>query len=349
MIKLDKKYIEAVENAGSLEDLFPLLQNAIKLEHATIPTYLSAMMSIKPGTNESIAAIFQSIVVEEMLHLSIACNILNAIGGAPEINVPGFIPTYPGPLPMGIDHDLTVQLVPLSLSAVHDIYMAIEEPEDPIIFPIKISAFLEATEATYATIGLFYRAVQAQLLLLAPDKLPGDPARQMTQLFPPDQLFPILTRQDAINAINIIVEQGEGTTKKPTDQQGELAHYYRFAEVFNGKQLVPDKSEPKGYSYSGAPIVLDTAGVFNMKPNTKMADLAAGSEAWNAASEFNQAYSRLLNVLHATFNGKPNLIASTLGMMYDIKLYGEKLAAMPFPGKAGVTVGPPFEFVQVLP
>ena len=86
-----------------------------------------------------------------------------------------------------------------------------------------------------------------------------------------------------------------------------------------------------------------------MYPDTKLAGLPAGSEAWNAASEFNQAYSRLLNALHTTFNGQPDNIVSTLGMMYDVKLCGEKLAAIPFPGKTGVTVGPSFEYISVLP
>src|SRR5205814_1549988 len=98
MVKIQKKYIEAVRNASTLSDLFVHLQNAIKLEHATIPAYLSGLMSIRPGANAAVAEIIHSVVIEEMLHMSIACNILNALGGAPDINVPGFIPGYPGPL-----------------------------------------------------------------------------------------------------------------------------------------------------------------------------------------------------------------------------------------------------------
>jgi hypothetical protein len=55
-----------------------------------------------------------------------------------------------------------------------------------------------------------------------------------------------------------------------------------------------------------------------------------------------------LNALHVTFNGNPGNIDSTLGMMYDVKLQGEKLTAMPFPSKAGFNVGPTFEFVETL-
>jgi hypothetical protein len=59
------------------------LQGAIKLEHSTIPAYLYALYSLKPGENQRIADLLTSIVQEEMLHMSLACNVLNAIGGEP--------------------------------------------------------------------------------------------------------------------------------------------------------------------------------------------------------------------------------------------------------------------------
>jgi hypothetical protein len=351
MIRLQPTYLHQVQNASNLEALYPLLQNAIKLEHATIPTYLTGMISIQHGTNREIWNIIHSVVLQEMLHMSIACNVLNALGGQPAVNHPKFIPTFPGPLPMGIDNDLIVNLLPLSLqAAVHDTYMAIEEPEDPLNFPVKQKAALAADEP-FATIGAFYQAIQAKIVELYPnpdDPLPGDPAKQMTRMFPPDELFPILTQADAINAINIIIEQGEGTSQSPLDPEGELAHYYRFAEIYYGKRLVPDSTEPLGYSYSGAPVHFDSAGIYNLNPNTKIADLPEGSEARNAAIEFSEAYTRLINALNDTFNGNPDNISHTIGMMYDIKLFGEKMAQMSFPGKDGVMVGPTFEYQSTI-
>lgn len=346
MIQIDSKYIDRIDNATSMKDLHLILQNAIELEHATIPTYLTAMISIKPGTNQTIKNIFHSVVIEEMLHMSIACNILNALGGSPDINTPAFVPKFPGPLPMGINSGLIVSLVPISLDAIKNIYMEIEEPEDPLNFPVKSAA---VQDVHYATIGQFYDAIKKKINILAPDILPGDPSKQMTEMFPSDEIFPILTKNDACRAIDIIVEQGEGTTHSPLDPEGELAHYYRFAEIYHGKELVADSTEPLGYSYSGSPIVLDSAGVHNIQPDTKLNDLPAGSEAYRAASEFSQAYSRLLNALHTTFNGAPDTIKHTIGMMYDVKLLGETMAAMPFPGKTGVTVGPTFEYMPLIP
>src|SRR3954463_945906 len=98
MIRLDRKVVEAVQAAAVREDLYPWLQNAIELEHATIPPYLTAMFSLKAGTNEEIRQLIRSIVIEEMLHLTVSANILVAIGGSPQLNTPEFIPKYPGPL-----------------------------------------------------------------------------------------------------------------------------------------------------------------------------------------------------------------------------------------------------------
>src|SRR5580698_6425575 len=75
------------------------LATAIQLELSTIPPYLCALYSIKSGTNAEAVRIIRSVVVEEMLHMILACNILNAIGGELAVNRKGFIPTYPGKLP----------------------------------------------------------------------------------------------------------------------------------------------------------------------------------------------------------------------------------------------------------
>ena len=41
------------------------------------------------------------VAVEEMLHLTLAANVLNAVGGTPDLTAPGFVPEYPAYLPDG--------------------------------------------------------------------------------------------------------------------------------------------------------------------------------------------------------------------------------------------------------
>ena len=342
MPKLDAKYVAAIRSATTHADLHEVVQGAIELEHATLPPYLTAMFSLHPGKNNKIRDIIRSIVLEEMLHMSIACNTLNALGGSPEINKHAFIPEYPpGKLPMGVAADLTIELKPYSKDQVKDTFMKIEEPEDPI----DLRAVSELAEEV--TIGEFYTALKQQILALGGSSLPGDPSRQVPQFFPKDQLFPITTKEEAAAAIDIIIKQGEGTSTSPTDGEGEFAHYYKFEELYEGNELVANPSAPDGYSFTGPEIPFDDNAVFNLFPNTKAAMLPPDSEERRNANQLNFVYAKLLNGLHRTFNGEPDFLHNTLGLMFDLKLIAEQLCASEFPGKPGYNVGPPFEYVDI--
>src|ERR1700761_6590374 len=113
---------------GTVEGLRSALQSAIELEHSTIPPYLYALYSIKQRENAEIAALILSVVLEEMLHMALACNILNAVGGKPDMDKPSFIPKYPGHLPGSVQDELVVGLAPLSIDVVQKTFMGIEEP-----------------------------------------------------------------------------------------------------------------------------------------------------------------------------------------------------------------------------
>jgi hypothetical protein len=350
MLKIRAEVVQAIHTAENEFDLHAHVQAAIQLEHATIPPYLTAYFSIKPGQMRDIAGVLQSVFVEEMLHMAIASNLLNAIGGQPKINDPAFIMSYPGPLPLGIGADpaggdLIVGLAPLSKQLVHDVFMQIEEPEDPLEFPVEAAA---AAAPTFATIGQFYRAISDKILELGDGIFTGDPSRQVVNeaWFPSDQLFEIRAAADAVKAIGIIVEQGEGTAKSPLDPEGDLAHYYRFAEIFFGKRLIPKPGSPGGFAYAGAPIPFDPAGVWNIVSNAKASQFAAGSRARMLADQFNQSYSRLLNALHTTFNGMPGALDRAMGLMYELEATAAKLVATR-DDATGLQAAPPFEYVQV--
>lgn len=75
-------------------DLYKHLQHAIDLELWTIPLYLTSLYSIKdlkklrPENYPDDAKLILSVVVQEMLHLELVCNICNALGYAPKISQP---------------------------------------------------------------------------------------------------------------------------------------------------------------------------------------------------------------------------------------------------------------------
>ncbi|MGZ9722014.1 ferritin-like domain-containing protein [Rhizobium miluonense] len=110
----------------NVEQLKEYLQVAIQLEHATIPPYLTAAYSAKIEVNKPSIDIISAVAKEEMLHLTLAANLLNAIGGQPDLISADFVPHYPAHLPTGQD-DFDVSIEKLSDHALQT-FLAIERP-----------------------------------------------------------------------------------------------------------------------------------------------------------------------------------------------------------------------------
>ena len=336
MIHLRKEVIARA--ADGLDGLKSALQSAIELEHATLPPYLYALYSIRPGSNTRIAAIIQSVAMEEMLHLALCCNLLNAIGGAPSLDQPDFIPAYPGPLP-GAVAEIDVPLAPVSKPLIHDIFMEIEEPEDPLEFPVE-RLELFAARAASITIGQFYQAIKAQMAQLAAggNIFVGASSRQLGTGLP--RLFRVTDLSSANNAIDLIVKQGEGTPNSPLNPADMPAHYYLFAAAYNGRELVPRPGVPP-FAYAGDPIRFDENGVVPLvtNPTPKRYE---GTAAAGANEQFNRTYTQLLQLLHQTFNGSPTSIFESISLMRQLR--GEALALTQIEFESGLFAGPTFTY-----
>lgn len=330
-MKIARQHMDAVLQANSAADLLPIIQKVIELEHATIPPYLCGYFTIRQGSNDLAAEIIRSVVVEEMLHLTIACNLMNALGGAPSIDSPDFVPDYPGELPFGIGEHFQVHLRKCSVDQVRDVFMKIEEPEDPIDIPVVRS--MDEMKAAVAqfdlTIGALYQALslviqQLEAAAQADGKtiFVGDKSRQVAprKWFPdPDEMFAIANVDDAARAIKVIIDQGEGTTTDPFDLGQQPAHYYRFEQIVEGKMLEKRPGETPPYAFSGEPVVLDTSRIFDMDDNPKIANYREGSNARRMATQFSYNYTKLLKSLHDTYNGNPDGIDRSMGGMYELR------------------------------
>ena len=149
------------------------LQWAIELEHATLPPYLCALYSLEPGTNDDARTVLGGVFIEEMLHLVLAANVLNAVGGRVVLDSPRLLPRHPRRLPHS-DPSLTVSLAPFGPDAL-DTFLRIERPAP---------AQGRAEADRYETIGQFYAAIERGLKDLC-ERLgesavfSGDPARQV--------------------------------------------------------------------------------------------------------------------------------------------------------------------------
>ncbi len=345
MLTLPRSTFQSIRSAGHARELYPWLQSAIELEHATLPPYLTAFYSIAPGENTEVAGIIRSVVMEEMLHMMIACNVLNAIGGSPAIDQPRFVPRYPGHLPMGVRPDLEVSLEPLSRRLVKDVFMEIEEPEDPQSFPRTALRKSAPQAEEFGTIGEFYEAIIEKLAELGDAAFVGDPSRQVVGAgYPPDALFPITNVETATRALRLIVQQGEGSGRNPLDPEGAPAHYYRFAEIVQGRRLRRDPQSPGGFSYSGDLVPLDPNGVLPLAANKHLSDYTVGSPAWYRVSAANRAYSSLLAALHNATNGAPASLRDAIGLMFTLRLAFLACTEVDGP-EAGTKAAPTFEFV----
>ncbi len=344
MIRLQRSWVEGVRAARSAADLHEYLQAALNLEHATIPLYLNAYFSLQPGTNNKVGSAIRSVVVEEMLHFIIVANVLNAVGGHPLIDSPDIVPTFPGPLPMGIDGDLVLHLAPMSMAQC-EAFMDLEEPEDPRSFPRRTA---ESGEPELETIGTFYDAITEKIRDLGVDAFrnPSQPQVTAEGWFLSTDLFPVTDVSSAVAALELVVSQGEGTRASPIDADGDVAHYYRFSEIKHGHQLVTNPRVPEGFSFTGDPVPFDANQVWPFAIDPRAERYAEGTAARRMVDQFNRSYTKLLKALHETFNGLPATLDSTMGLMFELRPEAQKMVATPDPSDGSLCVTPTWQYLD---
>jgi hypothetical protein len=340
--------ISGTNAIDTLDDLRRHLQWAIELEHSTIPPYLCALYSLDPDRNAEAGQVIGSVLTEEMLHLALAANLLNAVGGTPRLDTPELLPAYPHPLPHG-DRSLHIQLVPFGTQAL-DLFLRIEKPA---------SADEPPQSDEYRTIGQFYAAIKAGFETLC-DKLgetemfSGDPGRQIGQFHlrgGGGTVVPVHDLASALAALGEIIEQGEGAARSAVwdgdrdvfhPDREEVAHFYRFQELRLGRRYRTGDTPASGPT--GEAIEVDLDGVFPMRPNQRIEDYRQGSPVRIAQEQFNQTYCLLLCQLEEAFNGDPGRLKDAVGAMYALR--GQALALMKMPsGDGRTTAGPTFEYV----
>ena len=332
----------------SMDTIPDALRIAMRLEFATIPVYLYALYSLDTddtGKNQAIHDLLRTVVIEEMLHMAQVGNILNALGAPPQLNSPDMVPTFPNPLPGGVEAQLTVGLKPFSLEAVTDTFLVIEEPEHPLDFPI-------AAAAPPLTIGRFYANINQTIQAADPGIFVGDPPRQVAAQSHGTGIFKVTDKASVAQAIDLIVEQGEGTTSSPNALNGDFAHFYRFQEIKEGRKLiknpnaVPTDPPDQQFVFSDSAadaIPFDASGVRPLRESPKAADYAPGSPERLACDAFNVTYTKLLKGLHDAFNGQPNKLGATTATMFQLSSKAAELANIRLAD--GTHAGPSFEFV----
>jgi hypothetical protein len=327
-----------VEPITDVADLRRHLQWAIEVEHSTIPPYEYAMWSVVDRDSEAATAI-KYVVREEMLHAALAANLLSAVGGSPRFTGDA-VPRYPEPMR---HHDpkqpLVLHLAPVSIELVRDVFLRIEQPDEPGSQP-------EADR--YETLSQFYEAIVAGFVRLGDSIFTGDPRLQVTKGYAGHgggALFPVTDIDAALLAIDEIVEQGEGAHTSPLTPSGfdhsrlahlklepfgfegapEPAHYWRFLDIVEGRTPLGD--------------------VHPMRVDPSTGELPAG-ELRDLSRLFDASYSLQMQVMERVWRSgdeSPLIDAAMVPLMnHAEKPIALALLRETWPGGTGEVAGPPF-------
>ena len=320
-----------------VDDLRAHLQTAIEIEWSTIPPYLCALWSLGEEHNREAATCLRDVVMEEMLHLTLAANVLNALRGEPQLDSP---PSYPTTLPHS-DGSFSVSLLPFCPEAL-ETFLRIELPavRDAPAQPDR-----------YHTIAQFYEAIQEAIERLGTRRIWS---RELDRQVRPNSQYyngggdaiVVEDRESALKAIELIVDEGEGFKGTQFDgddkilgEEQELAHYFRFEELARGRRFTPYDRPSTGPT--GDPVLVDWTAVAPMRPNPRPADYPPGSELRAMTDECDATYARLLAALQAAFDGEPARLEEAVREMWALEYQAVALMRVPC-GEDGRTAGPAF-------
>lgn len=347
--RLVKQDWVGVDGAGD-KWLRTALCAAVELEFSTIPPYLCALWSVK-DQRSPIALAIRGIVQEEMLHMALACNMLVAIGGDPPLDKPDFAPVYPGKLAGGVHPDLTISLAGLSKKVLEG-FLVIELPErQSQLETEELKAAFDETKYRddNRTIGAFYDCIETAFKILEPE------FQSDRQVSGPLSWFPINSVEEAVEAIELIKHQGEGSGEGLPSEGGEsgtsgdvLAHFYRFLEIYAEREI----SYLKDINRWGF------TGKLAWDPDDAIFPMAEVPEGGYSADEvpdnvrillrhFDKRYSKLLKQLALIWrNGDQGMLVHAIETMFSLQEPARELMKMQI-GSTGQTYGPCFRVVEV--
>ena len=350
------------------EQLIYLLREAAELEHTIMCEYLFAAFTMKQRTDEGLTAAqlqavdrwrttILTVAKQEMLHLTLVQNLLIAIGAAPHLSRPN-LPTAATHFPAGVQ----IALVPFGEQALrHFLFLerpegvALDDPDAAIAVgrarPLMADDDIVPAPQGFATVGHLYRAIDVGFAwltaTLGADRLFIGPAPAQTspEVMRWEGLVAVTDLDSAHQAIDVVVEQGEGATGDWRE-----AHFGKFLEIYDeflalraadpsfepARPVLPGHVRPHRYG-DAVPLIED--------PRTRrVADL------FNVVNEIVLlALTRFFAHTDETPEQLAKLENVAVGSMFAaIKPLGQLLTTLPFgPSAPGRTAGPTFELFYI--
>ncbi len=363
------------------EEVISLLLEAAELEHGLCCSYLYAAFTIKRPEQAAFTAeqedavtrwrkLVNSVAQEEMLHLSLVCNLLTAVGGPPHFERAPF-PQRSRYYPPGI----TVELLPFADETITR-FLYIERPEhvevteidpaleahleeadEPPMVAAALETLAEETQAReekpgdYLTVAHLYAAIEDGLQSLV-ERMGEDAvfigpsqAQATPDYFHLPDLRAVVDLASAKDVLAVLIEQGEGTKGDWHD-----AHYGRFYAVREELRTLrkdDPQFEPAHPALTNPYVIGDAADAEGARiddPLTvKVMELCNG------------CYQTMTHVLVRFFShaGETDealrvLVKGAVDMMEDvIEPLGKLLVTMPAgPSHPGAVAGPSFELYR---
>lgn len=311
--KKDNIVLESNPYKWTIEALQGHLQAAVDLEFWTIPFYMSALYSIKNPSSFAYQLV-QSVVYQEMFHVTLAAN----IGNAYEANVNFSTPAYEGQKVPHLDFDLDVpnpkekfspysaEIGPFDIKRVNTMCL-IEYPEWRTG---HLPDFKDDT-TQYGSIGEFYTAVE-----LGAAELVGHLVGNRNQVNIFDNFYNNFTQTtitrsgakglaQAVNLVTAITDQGEGQRQGdadiPTEYQNtadDIRPSWTHFRKFNSIRLT--KEFPATYSINKTPTKAGLDAQKNLVKNfaaflSTLKDLFAGGDPIVFGSQMATLGGNILN------------------------------------------------------
>ena len=349
---------------GSRDQLIDVLSEAAELEHNLCCSYLFAGFSLKgdgDGLSEDQCAavrrwkqVLREIATQEMLHLALTSNLLMAIGAAPHFGRPNFPQAskhYPPEIRVALtrfdadtlDHFIYIERPDGADEEEGSTFTSSESPQ-----PAAQTTDIVPQAQDYVSVSELYRGVEQGFRDLV-DKLgeervfigPSEDQATPERLDFPG-LIAVSDLASAVQAVNLIIEQGEGAPRNQNE-----SHYAQFLQIRKEFQEIRQQSPEFDPSrpvldnpFTRVPSDADAAHVMTDPLTVEVADL------------FNGAYAAMLDFLLRFFahteesdDELKTLIGTAIGIMSGVLApLGETLTALPageeFTGQTG---GPSFQ------
>lgn len=354
--------IRELKGEATRARLLSLLSEACELEHALACAYLFAAFSMKREISEGLttkqvtdlrkwSSRIYHIAGQEMLHLAQAWNLLSAVGGTPYFDRPNFPqPARHYPLNAALqlrrcdDQTLTGFIYFEKPLDIKNVVLESREVDMPVLWPIN-----ESFE--YQSVSELYGECLAIIYNISQDKLfRGIKNIQVDEsLIDFPEIVQVYDRASARQAIEIIMEQGEGS---PEDR--EDSHFGVFLAIREALRNADgfEVARPVGDN----PYVRDRRDQMGMNlPAIVRSDIerteVTHQYAIQAMDIFDDIYVAMLQAMAYAFSNVASqslvlkeLAESSLQLMITvIKPLGEAICLLPS-GHAGWNAGPAFSF-----